>query len=57
MKTKPYIPIWKRPPNTFLKYEERPFDDGHGHSAVLRIAVYKDKKGNVKEEVAQVKWQ
>jgi hypothetical protein len=53
---KPYIPIYKRKPNEFIEYEPRPFNDGAGHNAMLKVAVYRDKNGKRKEEVAQVVW-
>lgn len=30
---KPYIPVYTRPPNKFIRYETRYFDDGFGHTA------------------------
>jgi hypothetical protein len=49
-------PIYCRPPNKFLRYEDRPFDDNAGHTATLRIAIFKDKHGVAQEMVAQVVW-
>lgn len=51
-----YLPIWSRPPNKLVRYEDRPFDDGHGHRGVKVVAVYLDKSGNECEELARVKW-
>jgi hypothetical protein len=53
---KPHIPVYHRPPNKFIRYEIKPFDDGAGHTATLRIAVFKDKHGDTQEMVAQVIW-
>lgn len=52
----PHLPIYHRPPNKFLRYEERRFDDGAGHTGTLRIAVFLDKSGKEREETAQVIW-
>jgi hypothetical protein len=52
----PYRPIYHRPPNKFLRYEERRFDDGAGHTGIKRIALYLDKSGTQREETAQVIW-
>lgn len=51
MNTTTYRPHYHRPPNTFIRYEVRPFNGGK-----KRWAIYKDKSGNVKEDVAQVIW-
>jgi len=52
----PYIPIYCRPPNKFLKYIERRFDDGYGHTGTERVAVFLDKKGRNCEMTAQIIW-
>lgn len=49
--TTTHRPHYHRPPNTFIRYEVRPFNGGK-----KRWAIYKDKSGNVKEDVAQVIW-
>lgn len=56
-----FIPIWKRPPNKFIKYEVRDFElppdiNGKKHTAKVTYAVWEDKKGNIQEETAFVKW-
>lgn len=51
-----YLPIYHRSPNKFIRYEERRFDDGAGHTGVKRIAIYQDKSGKEREETAQVIW-
>lgn len=51
-----FLPIQHRPPNKFLRYEERNFDDGHGNSGIERIAYYLDKKGKEQSVIAQVLW-
>lgn len=53
---KPYLPIYTRPPNKFVRYEERQFDDGVGHTATLRYAIFIDKNGKQQEMIAQVIW-
>lgn len=52
----PYIPIYCRAPNKFVKYREDEFDDGYGHEAIIVVAEFLDKKGNDKEMVAYVRW-
>jgi len=52
----PYIPIYKRPPNQFIKYELRPFDDKAGHIGSERVAIFRDKGGAIREMVAQMIW-
>jgi len=51
-----YTPIYKRLPNKFIRYEERAFDDGAGHKAILNIAIFSDKKNTIQEMVAHVNW-
>ena len=51
-----YTPIYKRPPNKFMRYEEVAFTDQVGNTGVKRIAIYLDKHGAEKTEVAQVIW-
>lgn len=51
-----FTPHPYRSPNTFLHHELKRFDDGKGHKATLRIAVYKDKKGIVHKDTVQVMW-
>lgn len=48
---KPYVPIYKRPPNKFIRFEERKF-----HGGMLTIAVFQNKKGKEQELVILVKW-
>lgn len=52
----PYLPVYHRSPNKFIRYETKRFDDGVGHTATLTIAVYIDKHNEKQEMVAQVKW-
>lgn len=52
----PYLPVYHRSPNKFLRYDERRFDDGAGHAGTVRIALYQDKNGKQREETAQVIW-
>lgn len=51
-----YIPFYHRKPNTFIEYKIVKFVLECGKSGNERIAVYKDKNGNIKEETAQVIW-
>lgn len=51
-----YRPVYTSPPNTFLRYEVREFDDGAGHCAKIRYALFLDKNAKQKEMVAQVMW-
>ena len=51
-----YVPVYKRLPNQFLRYEEHLFDDGAGNTGTERVAVYLDKAGAEKRECAQVIW-
>lgn len=51
-----FLPIYHRAPNKFIRYEERRFDDGAGHTATMRIAIFKDKNGAEQEMTAQVMW-
>lgn len=53
---KPYIPVYKRPPNTFLRYEERQFDDGASHTGTERVAIFLDKNKKLSEMTAQIIW-
>jgi len=54
--TPPYIPIYNRPPNKFVKFTIEDFDDGCGHKATITIANFLDKNKNEKDMVAFVKW-
>lgn len=47
----PFIPIYKRKPNTFVQYKE--VDKG---DYVERIAEYKNKNGELCEMTAQIIW-
>ena len=51
-----YVPVYKRLPNQFLRYEEHRFDDGAGNTGMERVAVYLDKSGAEKRECAQIVW-
>jgi hypothetical protein len=52
----PYIPIYHRPPNKFLRYEMKRFDDGAGNTGAQRVAFYLDRHGVERSECAQVIW-
>ncbi len=51
-----FRPFYSKLPNKLLRYEDVDFDDGVGHQAVIRNAIYLDKHGKQKTMVAQVKW-
>ncbi len=53
---KPYIPIYKRPPNKFIKYEERPFNYGYGQVGIERVAIFLNKNRKECEMIAQIIW-
>ena len=53
----PYLPIWAREPNKFIRYDLVPFDFGNGYVGKYRIAVFSDKSGKIREEVAHVLWE
>lgn len=55
-KIKPYIPLWNKEGNKLVRFEEREFDDGVGHIGILTVAVFKTKKGEIKEMDAWIKW-
>jgi len=46
-----YIPVYHRPPNSFIGYT---IEDGENRK--LRIANYRDKNGKLNTVVAQVIW-
>ena len=53
----PYLPFYARSPNKVVEYYYEDFDDGYGHTAVLRKVVYFDtKKKKTHEATAQVIW-
>lgn len=54
--TPPYIPIYNRPPNKFVKFTIEDFDDGSGHIAKITMAHFLDKNKKEKDMVAFVKW-
>ena len=51
-----YIPIWNKNGNKLIEYKITDFNDGYGNSAKLKIAIFKDRKNNLQEIVAQVIW-
>lgn len=56
-----YIPVWKRSPNKFIRYEDRSFTlppNAYGivKHGVETVAVFNDKKGNQQKMEAFVKW-
>lgn len=52
----PFLPVYCSGKNKLLRYEEVDFDDGCGHLAIVRNAVYLDKSSNEQSMVAQVIW-
>ncbi len=53
----PHIPFYARSPNKIIKYYNEDFDDGCGHTAVLRKVIYLDtKKNKTHVATAQVSW-
>lgn len=51
-----YIPPYKRPPNKFIRFEERRFDDGHGHTGLAKYAHFMDKNNKPQEMMVWIKW-
>lgn len=56
-----YTPVWKRSPNKFIRYEDRPFTlpaNAYGviKSGVETMAVFHDKNGKQQEMQAFIKW-
>lgn len=56
-----YVPVWKRSPNKFIRYEDRAFTlpaNAYGEikSGVETVAVFNDKNGKQQEMQAYVKW-
>jgi hypothetical protein len=48
--------VYHSPPNTFIEYEEREFNDGAGHFGIERVAIFLNKKGKRSEMTAQIIW-
>lgn len=55
-KIKPFYPKWSQGKNKLIRFEDRPFDDGVGHTATITWAIYSDKNDETQEMVAYVKW-
>lgn len=56
-----YIPVWKRSPNKFIRYEERSFTlrpnaTGEVLSGIETIAIFLSRSGNQEEMVSHIKW-
>lgn len=56
-----YIPVWNRPPNKLVRYEERPFTlpaNAYGKikSGIEKFAIFKDKNGKDQEMQAFIRW-
>jgi hypothetical protein len=56
-KIEPYIPIFHRPPNKFVKYTIESFHTGGNSGGKIRVAHFIDKNGNEKSCTAQVMWE
>lgn len=56
LKVVPYIPYYCKAPNKLIKYEQRPFEDCVGNKAIVTVAIFKDKSGNIQEADAHIKW-
>jgi hypothetical protein len=52
----PFYPIYTKPPCQLIEYIEEPFDDGFGHTGIVRTAVYLDKHKKQQKCTAQVIW-
>lgn len=55
-KIEPFLPVYSRPPNKFLYYTLERFDDGAGHTGLVRTAFFLNKKKEHQSMVAQVIW-
>lgn len=56
-----YIPFWKRPPNIFIKYEDRPFVLPVNAYNIVKsgtetMAIFKDRNGKTQEMSAFIRW-
>ena len=56
LKVEPYYPYYCKSPNKLIRYEQRPFEDCLGNTAMVTIAVFQDKSGKLQEADAHVKW-
>lgn len=52
----PWLPSCHRPPNKFVRYYDRPFDDKHGHTGTETMIVYINKSGEEVHEQYRIKW-
>ncbi len=50
------LPVYCRPPNKLIRYVEENFTDAVGNIAIVRNAIFLDKKGKEQTMVAQVIW-
>jgi hypothetical protein len=51
-----FLPVYCRPPNKLIRYVEENFTDAVGNIAIVRTAIFLDKKGKEQTMVAQVIW-
>ena len=53
---KPYLPVYSRPPNVLIRYQDERFVDKAGNGGINRLAIYKDSKGKQQSMTAQIIW-
>lgn len=53
----PVLPVWRKDGATVSYYSSVDFTDRCGNRAIVTTVYWKDKKGSVKETVAQVDWE
>jgi len=51
-----YIPVWNRIPNRLIRYEDRKFTTRIGETGIETVAIFKDKRMNIQEMTAYIKW-
>lgn len=51
-----YIPVYCRPPNKLVRYEEIKFTCKAGYPGIERMAVFLDKNGKEQRTTAQIIW-
>lgn len=51
-----YKPICFRPPNKFIRKENRAFTNTDGSYGVVIVGIYEDKNGKIQEIDLYVKW-
>lgn len=57
VKVTPHIPYFCRDGNTVIRQWTEKFDDGHGHTGVMTMILFKNKKGVYPDPVMRyIKW-